>query len=214
MVDVSGTATTKKVTVANLLAATNASAAITGGSVAGITDLAIADGGTGASSASGARTNLGLGTAAVLATGIANTNVPKFTSGVADDDFLRVAGTDIEGRSASEVLSDVLAGNDLVNFNAGVNTQTGTSYTLQASDKGKVITLNNASAITVIIPDSLGAGFTCTLIQIGAGDATFTAPGSATFTNRQSHTKTAGNKAVVSLVAYAADTFVLAGDTA
>ena len=53
------------------------------------------------------RTSLGLGTAAVLDTGISNTNVPKFTSGVADDDFLRVNGTAIEGRSAAEVLSDI-----------------------------------------------------------------------------------------------------------
>ena len=44
---------------------------------------------------------------ATLDTGISNNNVPKFTSGVADDDFLRVDGTAIEGRSASEVLSDI-----------------------------------------------------------------------------------------------------------
>jgi len=71
------------------------------------TDVAVAHGGTGASSAGDARTNLGLGTAAVAATGISNTNVPVFTSGVADDDFLRVDGTSIEGRSASEVASDI-----------------------------------------------------------------------------------------------------------
>jgi len=53
------------------------------------------------------RTSLGLGTAALLNTGISNTNVPKFTSGVADDDFLKVNGTDIEGRSAAELLSDI-----------------------------------------------------------------------------------------------------------
>lgn len=42
--------------------------AITGGSITGITDIAVADGGTGSSTASGARTNLGLGSLATAST--------------------------------------------------------------------------------------------------------------------------------------------------
>ena len=60
-----------------------------------------------AESGSTARTSLGLGSSATADTGISNGNVPVFTSGVADDDFLRVNGTSIEGRSASEVASDI-----------------------------------------------------------------------------------------------------------
>jgi len=77
-----------------------------------------------------ARASLELGTASVLDTGISNTNVPKFTSGVADNDFLRVDGTSIEGRSASEVLSDIsampLAGGTF----AGDVTFTGANYNI------------------------------------------------------------------------------------
>ena len=44
---------------------------------------------------------------ATLSVGISNTNVAQFGSGVADNDYLKVNGTTIEGRSEAEVLSDI-----------------------------------------------------------------------------------------------------------
>ena len=48
-------------------------------------------------------------TTATLSTGISNGNVLVANANVADNDFLRVDGTSIEGRSASELLSDISA---------------------------------------------------------------------------------------------------------
>jgi hypothetical protein len=50
---------------------------------------------------------LGLGTAATKDVGISNNNVIQANNTLVDDDFLRIDGTQVEGRSASEVLSDI-----------------------------------------------------------------------------------------------------------
>lgn len=143
-------------------------------------------------SASTSRTNLGLGDAATK------------TVGTSDGNVLAVASATVD-----------LGGNKLEDFDASINDQTGTAYTLVAGDNGKVVVLNNASAVTVTVPSGLGAGFNCSFIQKGAGQVSFDDDSGATsINNRQSHTKIAGQYGVASLVAYVADTFVLAGDTA
>ena len=71
--------------------------------------MIVGDGTTDPSIESGAtlRTSIGIGSVGTRDTGISNNNIPIFTSGAADNDFLRIDGTAIEGRSAAEVLSDI-----------------------------------------------------------------------------------------------------------
>lgn len=58
----------------------------------------------------------------------------------------------------------------------GVNAQTGTAYTLQASDNGKLITFSNGSPISFALPDASGfdAQFTFAVANLGAGTVTIT----------------------------------------
>jgi hypothetical protein len=58
-----------------------------------------------------------------------------------------------------------------------VNGQTGTSYTVLQTDKGDLVTLTNASAITVTLPQAtndFGSGFWVSFQNMGAGTATLT----------------------------------------
>ena len=97
---------------------------------------------------------------ATLSTGISNNNVPKFTSGVADNDFLRVDGTAIEGRSASEVLSDIsaapAAGDSNILTTGALDSGSITSG-FGAIDNGTSgIRTDTFTAETSVIPDASG----------------------------------------------------------
>jgi len=70
---------------------------------------------------------------------------------------------------------------------SSINAQTGTTYTLVASDASKVVTCTNASAITVTVPDStFAAGEKVMIVQGGAGSVTLSAGTGVTLNNPSS----------------------------
>ena len=92
------------------------------------------------------------------------------------------------------------------------NDQTNTSYTLSAADNGKIITLNNAGAITLNVPYYF-VGFNCMILQKGAGQVTLTINGTTTnIYNRYNFTKTAGQYSILTLVCIEANKYVSSGD--
>jgi|GEM_PF-6973793 len=98
------------------------------------------------------------------------------------------------GAGAAPVASGVTldSSNNIAGYGATINAQSGTTYTLVAGDAGKVVECSNASAITLTLPNSLAAGFCCTIVQTGAGQVTLAAGAGATIRTPASFTKTNG----------------------
>jgi hypothetical protein len=96
-----------------------------------------------------------------------------------------------------------------------INAQTGTSYTLVLTDAGRLVTLTNASAITLTIPANSTAAFPVgTVIQLaqrGAGQVTTSPAGGVTRNAFGGATKLAGQYAYATLTKIATDTWDLAG---
>ena len=91
-----------------------------------------------------------------------------------------------------------------------INAQTGTTYTLLSSDVNKLVTLNNASAITVTIPNGVfTTGQQINLQQLGAGQVTIAGDGTTTFTGVG--TKLAAQYAAATLICTGTNTFTLIG---
>jgi hypothetical protein len=109
-------------------------------------------------------------------------------------------------------------------INLGVNTQTGTTYTTVLSDNGKIVTLNNASAITVSIPTNASVAYPVgTQINFawitGAGQPTIQAVTSGTTTILSTGATSTAPKlrvvnSVASCVKLATDTWIVMGDIA
>jgi hypothetical protein len=98
------------------------------------------------------------------------------------------------------------------------NDQTGTTYTLQLSDAGKLVTLSNAAAITLTVPDNATEAFTAghriDLVQLGAGQVTIDPAGGVTVNAKDGNDKLAGQYSAASLVYQGSDVWLLIGDLA
>lgn len=95
-------------------------------------------------------------------------------------------------------------------FSSNLVTESTTARTLSTSDNGKTILCTSGSVTTITVPAGLGAGFTVTIIQTGAGQVGFTAS-STTINSLASLTHIAAQYGGATLISTAADVFVLTG---
>jgi len=85
------------------------------------------------------------------------------------------------------------------------------SFSLSAADNNKLFFINSASAVTVTVP-TLPIGFSCQLIQTGAGTVTF-ASSAPTTLNSASGLSTRTTNSVIGLVMNSTNVGYVFGDT-
>jgi len=132
----------------------NASANITGGSITGITDLAVADGGTGASTATAALNNL----------------LPSQTS--AANKYLQSDGTNASWDAVSLSTSDITGTLAVANGGTGVTSSTGTGSVV-LSNSPTLVTPALGTPASGTLTNATGLPISTGVSGLGTGVATF-----------------------------------------
>ena len=116
------------------------------------------------------------------------------------------------GRATTDTLTNKTLTAPVVNIS--LNPQTGTTYTLALADNGKLVTLANASPITLTVPLNSSVAFPVgaqvAIQQSGAGEVTVAAAGGVTLNATGTKTRVQWSGAV--LVKTATDTWTMLGD--
>jgi hypothetical protein len=87
-----------------------------------------------------------------------------------------------------------------------------TAITLADSDNNRVVRCTASSAVTITVPSTLEAGFSCMVIQAGTGRVTFVAGSGATINSFGNLLATAGQHAPASLMRVASGVYNLSGN--
>lgn len=101
---------------------------------------------------------------------------------------------------------------DIANFSSAFYStvsETTTARTLSDSDNGKIIVCDNTALVTVTVPTGLTSGFSCKIIQGGAGKVKVVGASGVTLSLIGGYNTTTVQYAVVDLVNYASETYVL-----
>lgn len=137
-------------------------------------------------------------------------------TGVASTDVLPIVDVSDTTQAASGSTKKVTADELALRISAApvtVNAQTGTTYTVLASDAGKLVTLSNASPVTATLTNTIGlsAGQRIDFLALGSGQVTVAA-GSGNTLNGTPGLKLRAQYSAASLVCVSANTYVLVGD--
>jgi hypothetical protein len=155
------------------------------------------------------------GTTTVQATAVAGTNTLTLPA-TSNDTLVGKATTDVltNNTLTSPVINGATIGTSIINLTA--NAQTGTTYTPVLTDNGKLVTLSNASAITLTVPTNASVAYATgaqiNIQAIGAGQVTVV--GDTGVTVNGTGTKLRVQWSAATLVKMGTDSWTLIGDLA
>jgi len=150
------------------------------------------------------------GTTTVQATAVAGTNTLTLPATTSDT---------LVGKATTDTLTNKTLTTPTINsakINLAFNAQTGTTYTLVASDSSKLVTASNAAAIVITIPPAIfAAGEQINVQQIGAGQVTFAAGVGVTVTSTGATSAAPllrAQNSACTIICTASNTFTVIGD--
>jgi hypothetical protein len=124
--------------------------------------------------------------------------------------------TGITTGTDSGLSGGVTSGTATLRLKLEFDAETGTTYTLVAGNLNQLVTLNNASPITLTVPPSVfSAGDVINIAQIGAGQVTLAQGAGVTITSTgatASAPKLRAQHSAASIICTVSNTFLVVGD--